>query len=103
MTEKLSSLHGPTFTECGDVHCTNHTAEIEEYTINILEAIEESAEDKLAFKGGGVKNKKGGKISIAGWAEFVKPFSEESKFWQSVWMSAGKPSDGPLNDQQLKN
>ena len=33
-----------------------------------------------------------------GWTEYVKPFSEESKFWCSVWLSAGKPGHGSLYD-----
>ena len=98
LKEKLSSLPGPMFTECSDIHCTNHLADIEEYTINILEAIEESAKGELASKGGGAKNKKGSKISIAGWTEFIKPYADESKFWHNIWISAGKPSEGALMD-----
>ena len=32
----------------------------------------------------------------AGWEEFVKPYQDESKFWFSVWVSAGKPNNGDL-------
>ena len=33
---------------------------------------------------------------IPGWNEYVKPFCDESKFWFSVWLSAGQPQEGSL-------
>ena len=40
-------------------------------------------------------------IVVPGWAEYVKPFAEESKFWFAIWCSAGKPDSGSLYDVML--
>ena len=37
---------------------------------------------------------KGKKLTIPGWNEHVKPFSNDSKFWYSLWLSQGKPTSG---------
>ena len=58
-----------------------------------MESVEEAAKDTLAFKGAGSG---GGKKPVAGWSEFVKPYADESKFWHSLWTSAGKPIAGDL-------
>ena len=98
----LSAVATPECAHCTDVHCTVHTENIEEYTMQILEAVEDAAKDTLASKGGGSG---GGRRSIAGWTEFVQPYAEESKFWYSMWLSAGKPPEGALVDamKQSKN
>ena len=33
---------------------------------------------------------------VPGWNEHVQPHYEESKFWHSIWESAGKPAEGQL-------
>ena len=33
---------------------------------------------------------------ISGWNNFVKPYAEESRFWSSLWISAGKLMSGEL-------
>ena len=93
---KLISIKLPSCLDCTDLHCSRHSAEIEDYTASVLEAIEESAEMTLpSICGGGHKKKPN---RIAGWNEYIKPYYEESKFWHSVWVSAGKPSIGALYD-----
>ena len=69
---------------------------IEDYTLSVLVAIEESAKETLPSIGGGGGNRK--YKTVAGWNEHVKPFYQESKFWHSVWASAGKPFAGGLYD-----
>ena len=96
LVEKLASIPAPNCADCQDTHCTAHTEDLEEYTMHILEAVEDAAKDSLATKGGG--SDQGSSKSIAGWSEFVHPYAEESKFWHSVWVSAGKPAQGGLAD-----
>ena len=52
-TEKLNSLETPECIDCLDLHCQAHTINIEDYTMNILNAIEESAKESLPMLGGG--------------------------------------------------
>ena len=33
---------------------------------------------------------------MPGWTEYVEPYAEESRFWYSLWTSAGKPREGEL-------
>ena len=64
--------------------------------MEVLGAVEQSAEESLPSTGGGNSNgcqKKGG---VAGWNEYVKPYHQESKFWHNLWDSAGRPITGDL-------
>ena len=35
--------------------------------------------------------------NLPGWKEEVEPFRQDSKFWHSVWVSAGSPNQGALH------
>ena len=63
--------------------------------MQVMEAVESAGEKCLSSTGGG-----GGRNYniIPGWTEYVKPFCDESKFWHSVWQSAGMPQQGSLLD-----
>ena len=61
--------------------------------MDIIEAVESAAVECLPVVGG---DGKGTSLVVPGWNDYVKPFSEENKFWYSVWVSAGKPSQGAL-------
>ena len=65
-----------------------------EYTMNIMEAMEFAGMECLPTSGGG--NVEGKKPQIPGWNEHVKPYADESNFWYKVWLSAGKPVNGDL-------
>ena len=81
---------------CQDVLCqaSTHREDIEEYTLNILEAMENAGNECLPKSGcGGTANKR---PKIPGWSEHVKPYSVECNFWYCVWLSAGKPPTGDL-------
>ena len=85
---------------CRDVNCTVHGEQIEGYTIEVLEAVESVSRECLAHTGGaGAKSKSG--HTEPGWSDYVKPYSEESKFWFAVWWSAGKPGTGALHDAMI--
>ena len=70
-----------------------------------MEAIDVAAHATLPLSGGGragpggkqCGGKSGGvNQNVPGWNEHVKPFKSESKFWHSVWVSAGCPNQGDL-------
>ena len=96
MTEQLEHLAVPGCVLCTDVHCINHehAIGIEQYTLDILEAIETVSKDTIPVRGGSCKSRY--IKCTAGWSEYVKPYQDESKFWHSLWISAGKPNIGPL-------
>ena len=56
--------------------------------------MEAAAKESLPTVGGGGGSKQVNRVP--GWNEFVQPFYEESKFWHSIWVSAGKPPAGQL-------
>ena len=76
---------------------------MEDYTVNIMEAIETAAKECLPLTGGSSKGKGGS--AVAGWSEHVKPYADESKFWDSVWQSMGSPTHGDVfnNMRSSKN
>ena len=81
------------------MHCGAHTEAIEEYTMTIFEGVEKAAQECLPCTSGGKKMSRSD--IVPGWTEYVKPFSDESKFWCSVWLSAGNPGQGSLYDVRL--
>ena len=99
VASKLNSIQVPSCIYCEDLHCQHHSVMIEDYTLSVLEAIEESAKETLPSIGGGGGNRK--YKTVAGWNEHVKPFYQESKFWHSVWASAGKPFAGGLQKPNI--
>ena len=57
LSTKLNSVQVPVCVQCVDLHCTVHTEELEDYTMNVLEAVEDTAKECLPSKGGGSSNK----------------------------------------------
>ena len=102
LATKLSRIPIPECANCQELHCFGHSLDLEEYTLDVLDAIETSCQETLAFSGGCMPLTK--KV-IPGWSEYVRPYQEDSKFWHSLWLSAKKPSTGPLADamRQSKN
>ena len=93
LTDLLSDIPAPACAACKDLRCTEHINDLEDYTMDILEAVEAAARDSLAVKGGVAVASK--KRVTPGWTDFVKPYQTESLFWHGVWSSANKPSAGP--------
>ena len=92
LSQKLNSLPLPDCLNCQDLHCSTHQESIEDYTMDVLQAVESTAQECLPSTGGGSG---AGQLTTPGWSEYVHPYCEESKFWHSVWLSSGKPSSGP--------
>ena len=58
-----------------------HLDQLENFTIEVLQAMEESGIECLPRTYvGGSRKKKG----TPGWNDYVKPFSEEARFWHSL-------------------
>ena len=91
----LNRIRLPNCLSCSNLHCQVHDLEMEDYTLTVLEALENAGRDCLPKNGFG-KNKK--RNIIPGWTEFVKPYATESKFWHSLWLSQGKPLWGYVYD-----
>ena len=95
LSNKLNNLNLPNGHSCNDVHCnsSDHFEDIETYTLQIMEAMEEAGLESLpsSCSQGPQKRPK-----ISGWNEYVKPYAMESDFWYQVWVSAGKPINGDL-------
>ena len=75
-----------------DVHCKNpnHIAEIDEYALNILGAMDDIVK-QIAEKNDEMSKKS------KGWNDLVKPFKEDMMFWHSIWISTGKPLNNTLH------
>ena len=90
---KLNSISLPECLNCQDLQCNIHSNNLEDYTMDVMQAMESIAQECLPSTGGGRSD---GYHTIAGWSEYVKPYCEESKFWHSVWVSSGSPNTGPM-------
>ena len=97
---RLASVNVPQGILCENTLCHGHQGELEDYTMEVLEVMENTAKEFLPSSGGPKSGKNS--YNIPGWAQYVKPYSEESKFWFSVWISAGKPLHGALYETMLK-
>ena len=77
---------------CKDVNCNfiNHYDAIEEYTMEVHEAIEQAGEECIP-KSVFTNKKIGDQSSLSGWSQYVKLYENDSKFWFSLWNSAGRP------------
>ena len=96
VTSKLNNIEEYDCINCNDVHCNLHKEKLEEYCMNVLEAVDCAAVNCLASSGGPRKGEK--KRGICGWDQFVRPYKDESIFWNSCWKSAGSPVTGSLYD-----
>ena len=68
---------------------------ITENTISVLEAMEAAGAECLPYTSTYTNKKKRSKV-LPGWTEYIQPYADESKFWYSLWTSAGKPCQGEL-------
>ena len=92
LSDYLTRTPIPDCANCDDFHCNIHYDLIEDYTIEILQAVEMSSMECLPFVGG--KKCKKNKGSVPGWSEHVKPYAEENRFWSYQWKAFGKPTSG---------
>ena len=82
--------------DCHDVLCRNpvHRDAIEWFSIEVLKAIQDAAEETLpvsSINGNKIKN-------TPGFNDNVKKFKDEAFFWHSIWKSAGRPINTELHN-----
>ena len=94
LASRLNNLPLYSCISCHDLNCSDpaHLQGIESYTLELLEAMENAGNQCLPL----TNKSKSGPKSIPGWREHIKPYADDSKFWYSVWLSAGKPLEGNL-------
>ena len=99
LEEKLSNINVPvTMVACRDVQCTNpeHKDMVDKLTMEVLEAVQVSAEECLPFPSGGNCDATR-RTPIPGWKETVKPFRDNAYFWHQVWISCGRPLNNEVH------
>ena len=77
LAEKLRNLDLTDSLFCMDVHCKDHKEALENYTMEVMEAMEQAAKECLPSTCTGRHGGKGRKI-VAGWTEHVKPYADDS-------------------------
>ena len=79
--------------KCHDSLCNdrNHLAEIDSATRYLMQGLVDSAWSNLESTQGTTGDQASRKFTIPGWNHMVRPYQGESKFWYSIWLSAGKP------------
>ena len=95
LASKINDLPRYECISCHDLTCQKviHHSGIENYTLDLLDAMESSGHECLPIieTSGNSKNSR-----ILGWSQHVKPYADDSKFWYRLWLSAGKPLQGEL-------
>ena len=82
---------------CRDVHCDaeTHMRSLDAFMIDLLEMIEESADNTL-MKDSRPTSKR--KENLPNWKEDIDPSKDTAHFWNAVWKSAGKPLNCHLHN-----
>ena len=75
---------------CPDFFCSDHSSQVQEYFIAILDACKVAAERSVGLK------RRGRAKVLPGWNEFVKPFQEKAILWHAIWKSSGRPREGTI-------
>ena len=95
----VSTLHVPVEAiNCTDVHCGNeqHRIDVDIYAANLMECISIAVEENIPHSKVSASGDKF--VPVPGWTDYVKPFREDSLFWHSVWVSAGRPINTVLHN-----
>ena len=92
----------PSLTTCRDVKCRDpaHIEELDNFTLDLLETMQEVAEESLPMPGSGSGAKE--QKVVPGWREAVKPFRDEAYFWHQVWLSYGRPLNTDIHTMMKK-
>ena len=94
---ELSQIAVSKCVHCTNVHCrsSSHIQEIDDYTKNVLGAIDRCIESVAKKQRNNIPKAK----VVPGWSELVRPFCDEAKFWNAIWISAGKPLNTVLHQK----
>ena len=88
---------------CCDMHCKDdlHRTDIDKFLGSILECIDSAAGYCLPWSRSANRKQERPKSKNKlrpGWSENVRPFRDDSIFWNQVWISAGKPLNCQLHN-----
>ena len=81
--------------QCNDLFCTDHKEFILDYINEIIQVISIASDIAIPKLS---KNKNNGKPALPGWNRYVRFYKIKSMFWSSIWMDAGRPSNGELSN-----
>ena len=82
---------------CNNLLCNNHNDIIIDKLNELIEIMTICAELTIPIQKINSNNNKRG---IPGWNDFVKPYKDQSIFWNELWVSDGKPPSGELFDHR---
>ena len=101
LDQKLNDLAAPASLSCSDVNCKqeDHTADRDKHVIDVMCNIMECSHQCIPLSPKIKQSCKQRASNLPGWKENVAPAKKDSLFWHSVWLSAGRPAAGAL--QQL--
>ena len=92
-TELKSELDDVTITEglkCNDINCTDpqHHVDMENFYSLLTDLIDSSVKNNIPMSDPSkiVKNN-----VVPGWNDQVRPFREDAKFWNAIWVLCGRP------------
>ena len=99
LEDRLSCINvPPSVLHCRDVGCNNqdHCDLVDQLTLEVLEAVQVTAEECLVCPGGGL-GRRGGDKPVPGWNDSVKQHKETAYFWHQLWVSCGKPINSEIH------
>ena len=98
LDKKLKELETPNSLNCRDAtcKCKEHNEQRDKHVIDILCNLVETSYTCIPLTANPTKDGKSNFKSVPGWKENVGPLKSDSLFWHSVWVSAGRPSSGQL-------
>ena len=92
---EMTLINSPDINYCKNVHCDNknHNHDLDDYTEKVLTTASKCI-SHVALKRRTDSHK--AKV-VPGWKDIVRPFHDNAKFWNAVWVSAGKPLNNSLH------
>ena len=81
---QLGSLTVPESLHCSNVHCTDthHKEALDSFTLEVLEAVQNAAEDTLTISQPGATAR--ARPSRPGWRDEVKSYRDSAFFWHQI-------------------
>ena len=79
---------------CRNVQCTEeqHRIDLDKVSEEVMRAIENSVEQNIPHTSG-----KSRKKPVPGWTTYIAPYKSDADFWNSIWVSSGRPQNTELH------
>ena len=102
LQHRLENLEEPDCLTCKDVKCKDeqHSKSRDSYVLDVMGAWIEAGHGSLPTTqqpGQKPQGEQQQKKRLPGWETDCEPLCKDSKFWYSVWLSAGRPAGGQLH------